>query len=302
MDHIRELRGVLLISLFVMVAPLIFYPKSLGIKLDMSVSLLSVFELAWYTMIFLLLFSRVSISWLMLCVISTLAYRLFLGVGFGLFLAAMPPEDFSFSWRRVIYGYWPSFLLQATMAPFILKRSLETLVRKPTRRKKAPESHEKMTSEGTSVSFQTPIPKPGRDQMNLTSYTEDRNRSKSADLENAVHYLREYSGVKGAILVDDEGLVVACDRSSDLDPEIFASLALGLKEANNLLLERINEQGLKRMGIHTPDLWISLNQILRFTLVTVADRNTDELLSVRISQATGMLRKYLEDRYNQNIL
>ena len=138
--------------------------------------------------------------------------------------------------------------------------------------------------------------------MKVTSFTEEKSRAKGGDLESALRYLREYSGVKGAILVDNEGLVVACDRLSDLDPETFASLAVSLKEANNSFLKSISEIGLERIGIHTPDLWISLNQILGFTLVTVADRNTDELLSVRISQATGIIRKYLEQRYNQEIL
>lgn len=138
--------------------------------------------------------------------------------------------------------------------------------------------------------------------MKVTSSPEEKNRTKSGDLENALHYLREYSGVKGAILVDDEGLVVGCDRLSDLDPETFASLAVSFKESNNLFLKRIGEKGLKRMGIHTPNLWISLNQILSFTLITVADGRTDELLSVRISQATGMIEKHLKKKYNQKIL
>jgi predicted regulator of Ras-like GTPase activity (Roadblock/LC7/MglB family) len=138
--------------------------------------------------------------------------------------------------------------------------------------------------------------------MKMISSLEEKKRTKGADLESALHYLGEYSGVKGVILVDNEGLVVASDKSSDLDPEIFASLARSLKEANDLILNKINEKELERMGIHTSNLWISLNQILSFTLVTVADRHTDELLSVRVSQVMGMIKRHLEQRYHEKIL
>jgi predicted regulator of Ras-like GTPase activity (Roadblock/LC7/MglB family) len=301
-DYKREIKGVLLLSLFIMVVPLIFFPKDFGLKLDTPTSLLSVFEIGWYVVIFLFLFSKVPVFWVILCVILTLVYRLFLGVGFGLFLAVMPPEGFSFSLNRVIYHYWPAFLLQAIMSPFVLKSSFEILMKKPERRKKESEGLKKITPDKPLTFFETPISRSGRDQMKTISSTEEKKSTKRAELESALNYLREYSGVKGAILVDDEGLVVACDSSSDLDPEIFASLVVSLKEANNHLLKGINEKGLKRMGIHTPNLWINVNQILSFTLVTVADNHTDELLSVRISQAVGMINKHLEQRYNQKIL
>jgi predicted regulator of Ras-like GTPase activity (Roadblock/LC7/MglB family) len=301
-DYKREIRGVLLLSLFIMVVPLIFFPKDFGLKLDMPASLLSVFELGWYMVIFLFLFSKVPIFWLVLCATLTLVYRFFLGVGFGLFLVVMPPEGFSFSVNQVIYQYWPAFLLQAVMSPFVLKSSFEILMRKPERRRRESEGLKKITPEKPITFSETPITKSGRDQMKVTSSTEEKKRTKRADLESVLHYLREYSGVKGAILVDNEGLVVACDSSSDLDPEIFASLAVSLKEANKHLLKGINEKGLERMGIHTPNLWINVTQILSFTLVTVADNHTDELLSVRISQAVGMINKHLEQRYNQKIL
>lgn len=302
-DYRREIRGIFLISLFIMVVPLIFFPKDFGLKLNVSTSLLPVLELSWYTVIFLFSFSKVSILWVIFFSILTLVYRLSLGIGFGLFLVVMPSEGFSFSLTRIIYQYSPAFLLQVIMAPFVLKSSFEIFMKKSTGQKDEFEGLKQITPETPSAFLQTQVSKSGRMGMRATSLIEGKKGTRRADLESALRYLREYSGVKGAILVDDEGLVVACDRSSDLDPEIFASMAVSLKEANDLLLEnRINEKGLERMGIHTPNLWISLNQILNFTLVTIADGHTDELLSVRISQVTGMIKKNLEQRYSEKIL
>ena len=121
-------------------------------------------------------------------------------------------------------------------------------------------------------------------------------------LESVLHYLREYAGVKVAVLVDQEGLVVAEDSSSDFDPEKVSSFARHLKETNDQILQKMGEKASERIGIYTENLWICLNQIENFTLVVVSDRQTDELLSVRILQSTGMIKKILAQRYQQNIL
>jgi predicted regulator of Ras-like GTPase activity (Roadblock/LC7/MglB family) len=301
-DYKRELRGVLLLSLFIMVVPLIFFPKDFGLRLEISAFLLCIFELSWYMVVFLFSFSKAPIFGVILCAMVTLAYRLFLGVGFGLLLVIMIPEGFSFSFGSSIYQYWPAFLLQVIMSPFVLKSSLEISMKKPVLRKKELQDIEKIPPEMPLTISETQISKTEKEAMKSTYLTDEKKKPKKTDLENALHYLREYSGVKVAILVDDEGLMVACDGFSDMEPETFASLAVSFKESNNLLLKRIGEKGLNRMGIHTLNLWISLNQILSLTLVTVADRHTDELLSVRISQATEMIRRHLEQRYNHKIL
>lgn len=121
-------------------------------------------------------------------------------------------------------------------------------------------------------------------------------------LENFLHYLREYAGVRAAVLVDREGLVVAEDSSSDSDPEMVATYAKHIKETNDRILEKMGEKTSERIGIYTPDTWICLNQIGDFTLAVVSDRRTDELLSVRIQQSTGMIRRFLCQRYQENTL
>lgn len=301
-DYRREVRGVLLLSLFIMVVPLIFFPKDFGLRADIPFSLLSAFELGWYVVIFFILFSKASGLWVLFLSLLTFAYRVSVGIGFGLFLVAMFSLNLPFSLKLGMYQYLPAFLLQVIMSPFVLKAFFEILMKKPERRKKGSEGLRKIIPERTLTVGETQMSKLGENQMKVTPSYEDKKRTRRSDFESALRYLREYSGVKGAILVDNEGLVVASDRLPDLDPEIFAAWAICLKEANNNLLEKINESKSERIGILTPNLWINLNQILTFTLITVADRHTEELLSVRISQVTGMIKKHLEQSYNQKIL
>lgn len=301
-DYARETRSLLLFSLFIMVVPLIFFPNDFGLQGDMSSSALSAFELGWYVVILFTLFSRLSVLWVILFALLTLVYRLLLGIGFALFLVAMFSLDLSFSFKLGTHHYLPAFLLQAIISPFALKSFFEILVRKPGRRQRMPGGPKETIPEKSLKAMETQIPRSGRDQIKVRPLAEEKKIGKTGQLEGALHYLREYSGVEGAVLVDNEGLVVAGDSLSHLEPETFASLALSLTESNDLLLDRIGEAGLKRMGIHTPNLWISLNRIESFTLITVADRNTDELLSVRISQVAAMIKKYFEQRYNQKVL
>jgi predicted regulator of Ras-like GTPase activity (Roadblock/LC7/MglB family) len=301
-DQRREVRGILLLSLFLMVVPLIFFPKDFGLRVDMSSPSFFAFELGWYVVIFFVLFSKASALWVVFFALFTLTYRFSVGICSGLFLSAMFSLDLSSALKLGIHHYLPAFLLQAMMSPFILKSPFDMVIKKrPAGPKKEYEGLKKTTPETPLTFFESQISKSGRDQMRVSLSTEKK-RVKKAELEEALHYLREYSGVKGAILVDNLGLVVSGDTSSDFDPELFASLAICLKEANHNLLKKINESNLEKIGIYTPNLWISLNQILSFTLITVADRHTDELLSVRILQVAGMIKKHLEERYNQKIL
>jgi predicted regulator of Ras-like GTPase activity (Roadblock/LC7/MglB family) len=301
-DYAREIKGIFLISLFIMVVPLIFFPKDFGLRANIPTLLPFVFELGWYVAIFLILFSKVSVPAVIFFAFLTLLYRFSVGVGFGFFLVVMFPLDLSSSLKLGTYHYLPAFLLQVVMSPFVLKSSFQMLMQKSIWQKEELGSEKKTGPEKTLPFLKTQISKTRRDQMKVTSSGEEKKRTRRGDLEEALHYLKEYSGVKGAILVDNEGLVVASDPSPDFDPELFASLAIALKEANHNLLGKINESKMEKMGIHTPQVWISLNEILSFTLVTVAHHHTDELLSVRISQAVGMIKKHLEERYNQRIL
>ena len=301
-DYRGEVRGVLLVSFFIMVVPLIFFPKDFGLKLDWPLFLLFAFELSWYMLILFVMFSRASAPKVLLFAVLTLGYRIGLGIGFGILLLVMFSLSLSSSFQLGIYQYMPAFLLQALMSPFALKSLLEVFMKKTKTAKRRHMKLEKRAADSLPFSFTPERSKERIDGKGLISPQKEVRVVGEGSLESVLHYLREYSGVKAAILVDQEGLVVSKDSSSDFDPEKIASLARCLKERNDQILHQMEEKASERIGIYTPDLWICLNQIGNFTLVVVSDRHTDELLSVRILQSTGMIKKILAERYQQNIL
>ncbi|MCK4404355.1 MAG: roadblock/LC7 domain-containing protein [candidate division Zixibacteria bacterium] len=301
-DYRGKIRGILLVSFFIMVVPLIFFPKDFGLKLDWSPFSLFAFELCWYMLILFVMFSRAPAPKVFLFALLTLSYRIGLGIGFGILLLVMFSLPLFSSLQRGIYQYVPAFLLQALMSPFVLKSLFESSMGKTKKAKETPMKFERGTAELLSSSFTPETSKEKSDgKRSIPSQREIKMAGKGS-LESVLHYLREYAGVKAAILVDQEGLVVANDSLPDFDTEKVASLVRSLKETNDQILHQMGEKASERIGIHTSDLWVCLNQIENFTLVVVSDRRTDELLSVRILQATGMIEKILVEKYQQNIL
>jgi predicted regulator of Ras-like GTPase activity (Roadblock/LC7/MglB family) len=300
-DYRGEIRGFLLVTCFIIVVPLIFFPKDLGLKLNWPTLLLLALELAWYAVVLLIMFSRETRSRVLPLALVTLGYRIGLGAGFGILLLAMFSLPLSTAFSLGIHQYAPVFLLQALMAPFVLRPLLEVFLRnrRAIRSTKAASESEPagalVSPSVSDVTRESPD-----DETTIISQKETKVVGKES-LQGILHYLREYSGVKAAILVDHEGLVVGNDSSSGFDAEKVASFTRHLKETNDQVLSWMGERSVERIGIHTADAWICLNQIRDFTLVVLCDRSTDDLLSVRISQSTGMIRKYLDDRYQLNI-
>jgi predicted regulator of Ras-like GTPase activity (Roadblock/LC7/MglB family) len=301
-DLKAEMRGILLVFFFIMVVPLVFFPRDLGLKWGISFILLFAFELAWYMLIFFIMYSKASALKVIFAAVLTWSYRVGLGIGFGLLLMVMFSLPFSSSLELGIYKYTPAFLLQTLMSPFALKSLFGGFMKKtPGLGQERAGFSKKIPGAG----FSPVNPEKAKDRTEgrgLSTLEKDVKLTKEDNPENILRYLREYPGVRAAILVDQEGLVVANESLPDFDFETVASISRCLKEANDQILKKMGGKSAERIGIYTPDLWLSLIQIESFLLMVVSDRHTDELLSVRIQQSIGMIKRFLTGRYQENII
>jgi len=300
LDYRTEMRGFLLITCFILVVPLILFPKDLGVRIGFSVSLLLALELGWYAVVLLASFPKEPASRVFPFILATLGYRAGLGVGFGILLVVMFSLSIGPAVRLGIYQYAPAFLLQAIMAPFVLKPLFGAMLKNRAgsgrprvvgfepANQEVPQTAFSEVAEGTTESKRTI---PGEKEPKMAT---------KVSLEGVLHYLREYSGVKAALLVDPEGLVVACDCTEDFDTELIASYSRHLKHKNDQVLRAMGEGKSEKITIHTRDVWMAFLQIGEFTLVVRSLRRTDELLSVRITQSISMIEKYLAEKYRLN--
>ena len=299
----KELRGFLLISLFIVVVPLIFFPKDFGLSWGSAPILHFLAESIWYTLIFFLILQKPSLKQIILYASLALGYRIFLGAGFAILLWMMLSQPLSSALGLGVYKFTPAYLVQCVMSPLVLKSFLGGIMKNKTRTEQETPALRNKIVDDISPSFPQ-----GRARLDKSTgkgaFIGERELklNRVDNLENIMHYIREYSGVKAVILVDDEGLLIAGDVSPDQDAESLASYARQLKETNDHLLERIGGKSSERINIHTPARWISLNQIDCFLLAVVADNTTGELLSVRIIQSLATIRRFLTERYQENIL
>jgi predicted regulator of Ras-like GTPase activity (Roadblock/LC7/MglB family) len=298
------MRGILLISLLVMVVPLVLFPRDLGLKLTSSIPLLLTLELCWYALVLFIVFSKADASRVLLSALLTLGYRIGLGIGFGILLLIMFSLALSSSVKMGIYGYPPVFLLQALVSPFVLKQIYRLVMEKPRKRQAAKPRTAMSAGEAAEPAVSETVSESVQELEGKGSSSKEKESRVGAEekLENFLHYLREYAGVKAAILVDHEGLVLAQDCSSDSDAETIATYAKHIKETNDRILDKMGEKSSQRIGIYTADAWICLNEIDDLTLAVVSDRRTDELLSVRIQQSTGMIKRYFCQKYQDDRL
>jgi predicted regulator of Ras-like GTPase activity (Roadblock/LC7/MglB family) len=294
-DYRAEMRGFLLITCFVLVVPLILFPKDLGLKIGLSVSLLAALELCWYGVVLLASFPKEPASRVFPLILLTMLYRASLGVGFGILLVVMFSLSVGPAMGLGIYHYAPAFVLQVIMAPFVLKPLFALML------KRRPRVVGFETQGSQEAQFAVPEATEAATESRRTAAGEKEPKmATKVSLEGVLHYLREYSGVKAALLVDPEGLVLACDCTPDFDAELIASYSRHLKQKNDQVLKAMGEGKSERITIHTRDVWMSFHQIGEFTLVVRSLRRTDELLSVRITQSISMIEKFLAEKYRLN--
>ncbi|KPL00611.1 MAG: hypothetical protein AMJ90_08025 [candidate division Zixibacteria bacterium SM23_73_2] len=299
-SHTKELRQLILLGFFLAIAPLVFFPKDLGIKMALSPIFAFAIELVWYFLILSLLFPSLPFSWVAGYGFLVLVLRLTLGLLFGLFLVIMFPLELKKAFGFGVFNYFPAFAFQVFLLPFMVKHSLgEMLIKLWIEKKQKPGFSEK-TEE---VSYLPKRKVKAQDIVEEVPVRKEKEVSLEVSMEDAINYLREYPGVEGVLLVDSDGLVVVKNlKSGGQDEDKLAPFGVNFKKVNTQLLKKLNEEKIEKIQILSDKLWINLTTIGNFCLLTLADRHTDELLNIRISKASESIKKYLEQRYGQKIL
>jgi len=113
----------------------------------------------------------------------------------------------------------------------------------------------------------------------------------------SVEYLTDYSGVKGAVITDSEGLVISHSPGKDFDAELCGAVSLELVHMLDKNLRGMAKPGCEYFSMKTGTDWITVAKASAFYVVVLADRKADDLLNVRISRAVEMITSYLKEKY-----
>lgn len=281
-ENRREQRLLILLGFFLAVAPLAFFPNDLGIKIGSIPFLLFPFEVLWYFGIYLFLFSALPLTISLYYGFLTLGLRLVISAVFGILLYLMFPLESVSPVRAGVFTYFPALLMQVTLLPFVVKISLGRAIELHWREKRRPRKIFLSSLE------------PAEEKEDLPN---EKTEEVQPGFEEALDYVMEYSGVEGVILVDGEGLVLSKRLNAGWDEEEIAPLASLLRKTSSDQLAKIDESPIERIEFISGALWIRLNSIGDFTLMSLAHRSTDELLNIRILKAVEMIEKYLKKKY-----
>ncbi len=113
----------------------------------------------------------------------------------------------------------------------------------------------------------------------------------------SVDYITEYSGVKRAVIIDREGLVVATSAQDSVDAELWAAMCLNLVDIMDRNMTGLIDPGCEFLSVKTGKDWITVARTSIFYLIVVADRKADDLLNVRISRSLDMISAHMKDKY-----
>jgi predicted regulator of Ras-like GTPase activity (Roadblock/LC7/MglB family) len=127
------------------------------------------------------------------------------------------------------------------------------------------------------------------------------NRAKTAKSQDkfqaSVDYLAEYTHVRGAVIVDFEGLIVAKKGAAGFDAELFGALGVSIAESINKQISRLFSPGIDLLTLKTHRDWVTIARSSSFFLVVAASRQADDLLSIRISRSLEMISSFLKEKY-----
>jgi len=281
-ENRKEQRLLILLGFFLAIAPLAFFPNDLGIKTGSIPFIIFPLEVSWYFAVYLFLFSELPVSISFLYGTLTLGLRLLISAIFGMVLYIMFPLETLSSAKIGVFTYFPALLIQVPLLPFVVKISLGRTIEHYWRTKRRPRKV-------FLSSFYTPEEK--------TDTSAEKPETVQLGFEEALDYIKEYSGVEGVILVDQEGLIVSKRVNPGWDEEKIAPLALLLRKTSSDEIAKIDESPIERIEFLSRTLWIRLNSIGEFTLISLAYRSTDELLNIRILKAVEMIERYMKKKY-----
>jgi predicted regulator of Ras-like GTPase activity (Roadblock/LC7/MglB family) len=248
-----------------------------------------------------------------------LIYRLALGATFGLLVAAVYSMQMRVSLTLGMSGYLPAILFHVALAPFILKPVVSQLYpergerRSPTVPLNAPPRAEEKSIPPVATRSHPVAVDPHSTQVfaapRRVEATVSPKRTEASSgiareangFARAVSYIGEHVSVNLAVVVDDEGLLLAGSKRGPIDLEAWAPLALLLVDGSRQVLQRGQMNGLEKVDLILREKRLIVARQEGCYLMVVAERHDDDLLNIRINQALEMIGRFVTERYGSKM-
>jgi hypothetical protein len=293
--HIRTgaaviIRQTILWTGVLAVIPLLAYPRDFGMGMFAFHPVFGLVEWGLYFAAFIALLPRLSMPQRILASGFTVVYRLVCAVMFGV-LAALN-NDFGLADTMAV-GMWSyplALVPQVIAAPFVM-RGVWGLIypQTPHRRRLA-------------AVRRTPVPATvGALHAAATAAvpaTRTAIRMETPDFDDAVSYVGGYPGVRMCWVVDNDGLPLAFWQRQDYTGavEFWAPMSIELVAFNRRTLSVGGEVLLQHVETRFEAGRLVVQAVGEYWIGVLTDRDADDLIGVRLTQARDMVLKHLQER------
>jgi len=303
----RETRHAILLFSIVIVLPLIFYPKSLGVGFDISPVIWVILEFLYFGAVLWTINDDPTPKRLSVSLLVCFGFQISAGIGFAVLLVLMDGENVGQAFGAGLMGYKPAVLLHTLSAPFIMLNILRSLLgtsSKKVRGRFTITPLSETVSEETTPAAQPKVepeyvrknPPRGR-VIPMQPAMPDMVESASKSFDNAVNHVFELSAVRFCILFDTEGLPVAYAGDDFVHRDVWAPIGRLIGEQLQSSLLKAGDLVLQGFDLSLDTYRLHSVTVCGMWLLVGADRQSEELEKVRINQAVEMIKKTFESKY-----
>lgn len=286
---VKEWRHVLLMTAILAALPLLVYPNSIGLNIRLGMAWYIILEMVYFYTMFRLLNPRGNNRMAMLAAPMAFIGRLLMSTAFFALLLILGSVKPATALAGAFGAYKPALLLFSLTAPVIYNGTIKLMLAEfqPRPRRARPARREVVITSA----FQEAVPKRQPETPAQSEYFD-------YSFDAAVRHVGQYSGVNTALLVDQDGLLVAQFSSDHEDAELWAALTLEIVEQFTATVAMAESGEMKWMEFCVGDKRFNLMRVENLWLLSIAVAATDELEKIRMQQAAEMISKRYNERYS----
>jgi predicted regulator of Ras-like GTPase activity (Roadblock/LC7/MglB family) len=304
---------LLLFSLAALIPPMTAFPAQFGTQLVRFSVINLLFELVFYGVVIYAFQRRGGLLQLLPGTAVCLVYRLGMGLVLGLMMTIAYGINLRIATMMGAISYLPGVLFLIAVTPFIMLPVAQLFYRNWDRPRREPARQPKSTAtaaeEESTPAAAMPTPRPVKRSsaprtMPKAARPAARETAASTGateidgFDRAVRYIAEHGSVYMAAVVDNEGLLLANYVRGQVDPEVWAPLALVFFQQNEQVLQRGNLDAPERLDLVLRDKRVKIARDADFSLMVIGEREADDVLGIRVKQGMEMVRKHMSERYS----
>lgn len=292
-------RQTILLTGALSVLPLLPYPNTFGMGMLGAAPWLGAVETLLYLGILSIIARWLTAPQLVAGAVLSFAYRVGVGSASGTLMSISNNMPWTAAMGLTLWSYPIAVFPHFIAAPLVMRSILRAIwseVPQRSRRRPVPSAFPASSRRAESSVRPDTAPRIVQNAAAARSFSHHL-----PGLDDAVTYVGEYDGVRMCWLVDHEGLPLAIWQKQEYtgNVDFWAPISVEIVDFNRRCLSVGGDVKPLRVEVRTDAGRIILETAGDYWLGVLTDRETDELIGLRLSQSREMILKHLQERCAQ---